>query len=415
MVGSVSQTIIYGPLFSDTLFMETITNSKLAPEHVDWPVHLGKSIELANNVINTNPNPRVGCVIVSRKGETAEGWHEKPGLAHAEIMALQDAESKQVDIKGATAFVSLEPCAHKGRTGPCAEALVAAKIDKVVIAAIDPNPKVAGKGVAILESAGISVFHLVDFELRARAVNPGFFKRFETGLPFVRLKLAMSLDGRTALANGLSQWITGTEARADVQRLRASSSAVITGIGSVLNDDPSMNVRVNEINLSDAEVELNKLSMDRQPLRVIIDSKLRTPGTAKIFGPGRVKIFTLAEKAAAEAYRQSAQLADDVDVIQCSNDPTTTEKGVDLRSVLESLAQFECNDVLVEAGATLSAAFIQAGLVDEVLVYLAPKLLGADAKPLFTLTGLTNMGDVPEFTTKSVTQLGQDIRITLSV
>ncbi|MFT4888524.1 MAG: diaminohydroxyphosphoribosylaminopyrimidine deaminase [Pseudohongiellaceae bacterium] len=393
--------------------MQIIPNAKLDLKFLDWPVYMAQATSLAQNVINTSPNPRVGCVIVCRSGQLALGWHEMPGHAHAEIMALSSAKTSGLNVKGATVFVSLEPCAHHGRTGPCAEALVNAGVEKVVIATLDPNPIVSGKGVAIMESAGIEVIHLFDFEEQARSINSGFFKRMETGLPFVRVKLAMSLDGRTALANGESQWITSADSRRDVQRLRASVSAVVTGVESVLKDDPLMNVRADALGLTGVEKAANKLSLDKQPLRVILDSTLRTPSSAKIYGPGAVKLFTLASKQEMAAYSESIPAGCNVKVVSTPAALIQGKKRVNLLSVLESLAQIECNDVLVEAGPTLCGAFIDAKLVDELVVYIAPKLLGANSRPLLELKELTLLAQAPEFRVAELSQIGADIKVVL--
>lgn len=414
-----SLLIVFPRTWLILLTMKILPNAKLDIEVTDWPVHMAQAISLAQGVINTAPNPRVGCVIVCQSGQLANGWHEMPGQAHAEIMALGNAEKSGLDVKGATVFVSLEPCAHQGRTGPCAEALVNAGVGKVVIAALDPNPKVGGKGVAIIEAAGIDVFHLSDFETQARSVNPGFFKRMETGLPFVRVKLAMSLDGRTALASGESKWITSADARRDVQRLRASVSAVVTGVDSVLKDDPMMNVRIAELGLTEAETVSNKLSLGKQPARVILDSKLRTPPNAKIFGvgsahdSGSIKLFTVASEPEVTAYRESISSNRNVEVISTPETLIQGQKRVNLLSVLESLAQIECNEVLVEAGSTLCGAFIEAKLVDELVVYIAPKLLGADAKPLLELKELSLLAQAPEFRIGELSQVGEDIKVVL--
>lgn len=380
-------------------------------EFNDWPDHMARAISVAQNVMTASPNPRVGCVIQCRSGDCIEGWHEAPGQAHAEVMALAKGDQAGLDVTGATVFVSLEPCAHQGRTGPCAQALVKAKVSKVVIASLDPNPKVAGKGVEILEAAGVEVVHMIDFDAPARAINLGFFKRFELGLPFVRLKLAMSLDGKTAMASGESKWITSAAARQDVQRMRASVAAVMTGIGSVLEDDPAMNVRVEEMNLSAAEAELNKLLLAKQPIRVLLDSRLRTPTRARILGPGSVIIYTLVAAEQREEFRES--LPDTAEVELIAGNAQQSPERVELGSVLESLAQKECNEVLIEAGATLCGAFIDAGLVDEMVIFIAPKLLGADAKPLLALQELTNLSEAPNFRVHELTQVGQDIKVTL--
>lgn len=395
--------------------MKTLANSQLGDEFMDWPVYMARAIEIAANVINTNPNPRVGCVIVQADQIVAEGWHVFPGEPHAEIAALEAARLKQQSVVGATAFVTLEPCAHYGRTGPCALALVEAQIARVVIAATDPNPKVSGKGIEILESAGIKVFQLSAFDSQAKALNPGFHKRHELGLPWVRLKLASSLDGRTALANGESKWITGTKARADVQKMRLASSAIVTGVNCVIKDDPRMNVRVDELNLSMEEQRLNQRSMAVQPLKVVLDSSLRTPITAQILRVGRVLIFTKADSAKCSEFLSRLPKGHQVQVVEASGTAATSSQRVDLRFVLEFLAQMECNDVLVESGTVLGSAFVYEGWVDELVVYIAPKLMGADAMPLVNKTGIASMDDLLGFKIKSLAQFDNDIKVTMTV
>lgn len=380
--------------------MKTLTQP-LSGDQVNWPALMQRALELATRVVSTHPNPRVGCVVVHGNEVVGEGWHEAPGEVHAEVAALAAAGERAV---GASVFVTLEPCAHQGRTGPCSQALIQAGVKEVIIAVLDPNPKVAGKGVRDLEAAGIPVFHLADYEPEARALNLGYFARREQGLPRVTIKLAMSLDGRTAMADGTSKWITGAAARADVQRLRLQSSAIITGINTVLVDDPSLTVRPDELAMSAAEAQRNKLMLARQPLRVIIDSQLRTPGTARVIAAaGEWAIFTLdpGQPTALEATRIHRVPADAIGLI-------------DLRSVLESLAgEFECNDVLVEAGPTLGGAFLRAGLVDQLVIYMAPKLLGSDARPLLEIPGLATMSDAVDLTLREVRQFGNDLRLTL--
>ena len=271
--------------------MKKIRNDELGPEFIDWPVYMRRAIDLARQAINTSSNPRVGCVLVTNQEIVGEGWHIAIGEDHAEIMALKQAGDRSAS---SIAFVSLEPCSHTGRTGPCSDALIHAGVSQVVIASIDPNPAVAGSGVEKLVAAGIPVTQLIDFDSLARAATPGYFKRREQGIPYVRCKLAMSLDGRTALANGQSKWISGPASRSDVQRLRAASGAVITGIETVLADDPSLNVRISDLNLHPEELARNELSLSTQPLRVILDSRLRTPDAAKILtSPGEVKVFSI--------------------------------------------------------------------------------------------------------------------------
>lgn len=382
--------------------MQAYSNSALNSEFIDWPVHMRRALELATSVLSAAPNPRVGCVIVRDGRVIGEGWHSAAGQAHAEVAAMRAAGD---EVRGATVFVSLEPCAHSGRTGPCADALVAAGVARVVIAGIDPNPAVAGNGIRILEAAGIEVAHLVDFEAPAQALNRGYFKRRQQGLPWVTCKLAMSLDGRTALANGDSKWITGPAARADVQRLRASSCAIVTGIATVLFDDPSLTVRQAELALNKEELATNTLALAREPLRVILDRQGRTPPTAKILGSGeRVKVYCGVDAASTLALPAAVQ------VLPVAANP----EGVDLCSVLESLAsEFECNEILVEAGSILSSAFISAGLVDELIVFIAPQLLGSDARALFEASGLSALTAAPRFELSDVQRIGDDVRLTL--
>lgn len=383
--------------------MKSLSSHQLESDQFDWPVHMQRALDLASSVISAHPNPRVGCVIVRDQQVLAEGWHKAPGQAHAEAMALQVASESGVDVAGATVFVSLEPCAHHGRTGPCCEALIAAKVATVVVAIEDPNPEVAGKGIRAMEEAGIEVFQLAEFESRAEVVNRGYFKRRRQGIPWVTLKSAMSLDGRTAMADGEAKWITGPAARADVQRLRLRNSAVITGVNTVLLDDPSMNVRRESLQLSDKEAAHNEWLLQQQPLRVVLDSHLRTPGTAKILTlPGDSLLYTTSEEAPEQLGGAT--------VSRLQGDSGR----VDLRSVLESLAaEHEATDVLVEAGPTLSGAFMRAGLVDELIVYVAPKLLGSDARPLMEIAGLGTLAECVELEWQSVDAVGQDLRLTL--
>ena len=382
--------------------MKKIRNDELGPEFIDWPVYMRRAIDLARHAINTSSNPRVGCVLVTNQEIVGEGWHIAIGEDHAEIMALKQAGDRAAS---SIAFVSLEPCSHTGRTGPCSDALIHAGVSQVVIASIDPNPAVAGSGVEKLVAAGIPVTQLIDFDSLARAATPGYFKRREQGIPYVSCKLAMSLDGRTALANGQSKWISGPASRSDVQRLRAASGAVITGIETVLADDPSLNVRISDLNLHPEELARNELSLSTQPLRVILDSRLRTPDTAKILTlPGEVKVFSIEppapdkNRASNVTYRQVA----------------ASGKRVSLHSVLDSLAaDFACAEVLVEAGPTLSTAFIKAGLVDELIVYIAPKLLGSDARSLLNIAGIESMSDSLNFEITDLRQVDRDIRVVL--
>jgi len=377
-------------------------NTELDAAFLDWPVHMQRALDLADSVLTAAPNPRVGCVLVHDGQVISEGWHSAAGADHAEVMALTNAGREP---RGATAFVSLEPCAHHGKTGPCSDALIAAGIARVVIPMQDPNPEVAGKGIAKMEEAGIEVIMLPDFEAAARRLNPGFFHRIEQGRPLVRMKLAMSLDGRTALASGASKWITDAASRSDVQRLRAASSAVLTGVGTVLADDPSLNVRRDELELSEAQLLSNELNLQEPPLRIVLDSRRRMPPTAKLLGlDGQVVVYSTASA-------ENSELLDSENV-----DLRLAGSGdrVDLQTVLESLAaDYQCNDVLIEAGPTLCGAFFQSKLVDELVIYIAPKLLGSDAKPLLDLVGITQMSAAPEFQIIETQQLDNDVKLVL--
>jgi diaminohydroxyphosphoribosylaminopyrimidine deaminase/5-amino-6-(5-phosphoribosylamino)uracil reductase len=279
---------------------------------------------------------------------------------------------------------------------------VEAGVARVIIAMVDPNPKVSGAGVRILEEAGIEVFHMPDFETQAREMNPGFCSRMERGLPFVRAKLGMSLDGRTALANGESQWITGEAARADVQRLRAQTSAILTGSGTALADDPRLTVRLDQLVLDEQEKVAAEHALASQPLRVLLDSRMRTPGTAQLFAGDDVLVFT------SDPVSQNSLPAHIETIVAPS-----ASSGLDLRYVLESLSRRGCNEVLIEAGPTLVGEFLRAGLLDELVVYMAPRLLGSDAKPMLELTGISSLNDTPTFDVIEVTPLGHDLRMLL--
>lgn len=388
--------------------MLVVESTKLGIDTVDYQLHMHHALELAENVLTTSPNPRVGCVIVGAQGDkeiVGEGWHQQPGAAHAEINALVAAGENAHD---AIVFVSLEPCAHHGKTPPCADALVAAGVRQVVIASLDPFPEVAGKGIGKIEAAGIEVIHLIDFESRAKKINAGYFKRLTGGLPFVRCKLAMSLDGRTAAANGESKWISCADSRAEVQRLRAASCAIVTGIDTVLQDDPALTVRVNELGLTERERSLNQFVQSRQPMRVVLDSRLRMPETARILQQtGSTRLFTLS--------RESRNYPAETEVIQ-AKPASDNESRVDLVNMLELLvSNYAVNEVLLEAGPTLSGAFVQAGLVDELIVYIGSKLLGSDGRPLMELPGLQSMADQVGLTIKNVAQIGSDCRIIASL
>jgi diaminohydroxyphosphoribosylaminopyrimidine deaminase/5-amino-6-(5-phosphoribosylamino)uracil reductase len=350
--------------------------------------HMARAIQLAaRGMYTTDPNPRVGCVIVKDDRVIGEGWHERVGEAHAEVHALQQAGEQ---AKGATAYVSLEPCCHHGKTPPCSDALIAAQLGRVVVAMQDPNPQVAGNGMRQLTEAGIQV-ELGLLEAQAKALNPGFIQRMQTRRPYVRNKLAMSLDGRTAMADGESKWITDEAARQDVQRLRARSSAILTGVGTVLADDPALTVRLPET--------------ERQPLRVIVDTNLSTPLTARLLQePGQTLIMTAnADEDLHEALRQVG-----AEVVQISSDG----QAIDLHVVLEKLAERNINEVLLETGATLSGAMLEAKLIDEMVIYMAPLLMGDNARGLYRLPHLHHMVDRIELEIRDVRPLGKDLRIT---
>lgn len=332
-----------------------------------------RAFELARSVLSCAPNPRVGCVIVRDGRRAGEGFHAGAGREHAEIAALAvDPDSGA----GATVFVTLEPCSHEGRTGPCTRALIEAGVKQVIVAGLDPNPQVSGVGQ--LEAAGIEVFRFEDFAAEAALLNEGFLRRMDLGRPFVRCKLAMSLDGRTALADGQSKWITGPEARADAQLLRAASCAIVTGVNTILADDPALNVRPDALKGGDRVLAEARLAEAGQPLRVIVDSKLRTPRKAKTLSlPGEVKIFSLWG-------RDAARFPDSVELISAS----ASQERVGLEFVLNCLAtRFECNEILVEAGPFLGGALLTAGLIDELVIYMGARLLGSDARPLLEFAG----------------------------
>lgn len=345
--------------------------------------YMARAIQLARKgLYTTTPNPRVGCVIVNDGQVFGEGYHQIAGQAHAEINALNSAGE---NARGGCAYVTLEPCSHTGKTGPCSDALIQAGINRVVFGMEDPNPLVAGRGLEKLSDAGIEVVGPV-LEDEARALNLGFIKRMQRKLPYVRCKLAMSLDGRTAMASGESKWITGPAAREDVQRLRAQSCAIVTGVGTVIHDEPAMTVRLS--------------GEDRQPLRVVVDSHNRSSEDAEILQQPGKTIIACSENAACPASSKKVFW------------PMSEKNGqVNLLRLLMKLAEEGCNEVLVEAGATLSGAFLSAGLVDEIIVYMAPKLLGSSARPLFELPINTMAGQLA-VSIKDIRAVGCDWKIT---
>jgi len=351
-----------------------------------------RALALAESgLYSTPPNPAVGCVLARWGQAVGEGFHARAGGAHAEIAALEDAGAAAA---GATAYVTLEPCSHFGRTPPCVDALIAAGVSRVVVAMRDPNPAVDGGGLARLAAAGIpTVVGLMAEE--AAELNRGFASRMARGRPWVTLKLGASLDGRTALANGTSKWITGEPARADVQRLRARASAVVTGSGTVVADDPLLTAR-------DPRFELR----GRRPLRVVLDTQLRTPPTAHVLSvAGPTLILTRDPNSPrAAALREAGASVEGV---------AAGAGGLDLGAVLTRLAELECNEVLVEAGPTLAGEFLRAGLADEIVVYMAPVVLGSAARSLFNMPVLERMSDRREFEWRVVERIGDDLRLTL--
>ncbi|WP_275627751.1 bifunctional diaminohydroxyphosphoribosylaminopyrimidine deaminase/5-amino-6-(5-phosphoribosylamino)uracil reductase RibD [Pseudomonas sp. 273] len=355
--------------------------------------HMARALELARKgLYSTHPNPRVGCVIVKDGQVIGEGWHVRAGEPHAEVHALRQAGDA---ARGATAYVTLEPCSHFGRTPPCADALVKAGVARVVAAMQDPNPQVAGQGLRRLAEAGIEVACGV-LEAEVREVNTGFIKRMETGLPFVRVKLAMSLDGRTAMASGESQWITGAAARRVVQRLRARSSVVLSGADTVLLDAARLTVRPDELGL---DAEQTALAAARQPLRVLVDGRLRVPLGAAFYQAGPALVASCAERDGFAGEGRELLVLPGAD------------GHVDLAKLLAELGARGANEVLVEAGPRLAGAFARLGLVDEYLIFIAPKLLGSSARPLLELP-LEKMAEARALKIDDIRAVGDDWLVT---
>lgn len=357
---------------------------------------MARALQLARfGLYTTHPNPRVGCVIVCDGQIVGEGWHKRAGEPHAEIHALRMAAEA---ARGADVYVTLEPCSHFGRTPPCANALMQAGVGRVVAAMVDPNPLVAGNGLRLLEQAGIATASGL-LESEARALNPGFITRMERNRPFVRVKMAMSLDGRTAMASGESVWITGEAARRDVQFLRAQAGAVLTGIGTVLTDDPSLNVRL-------TPAELGIADDVRQPLRVVLDTALRFPLGAKLLSlPGQTLIYTCSADRQKIAQLQQAG----VNIRQFSG------AKLYLPEVMAALVADGITEVHVEAGATLSGALLEQGFADELVIYMAPHLMGSGARPLFDLPHIARMQERMALTIRDIRAVGGDWRIIASL
>ena len=363
--------------------------------HQYW---MAKALQLARKgLYSADPNPRVGCVVVKDNISIAEGWHEYPGGPHAELNAI----GKQAIPKGCQFYISLEPCSHLGKTPPCVDALIELQPASVVIATQDPNPLVAGQGIARLKTAGIEVIYGV-LEAQARRINCGFISRMERNRPYLRVKMAASLDGRSALCNGVSQWISGEAARLDVQRLRASSSAILTSARTVASDDPLMNVRL-------SSAALGQRIKVRQPVRVIVDSKLSLNGSERIFstdGP----IWILTANTDKTAHRPLQQAGAEVVILG-----NTKRSGqIDLTQMMQYLASREINEVHTECGQHLAGALIQHKLVDEIVLYMAPCLLGSKARGLFDLGDITQMENRLNFQISDMRMIGEDIRLTLA-
>jgi diaminohydroxyphosphoribosylaminopyrimidine deaminase/5-amino-6-(5-phosphoribosylamino)uracil reductase len=361
--------------------------------------YMARALQLAERGLwTTQPNPRVGCVIV-RDGEiVGEGWHEVAGEPHAEIHALRKAKEKAA---GATCYVSLEPCCHYGRTPPCTDALIKAGIARVVIAMTDPNPLVSSKGLEQLSKAGIAVTTSI-LSNEVEQLNPGFFMRMRHNRPYIRCKMAMSLDGRTAMASGESHWITSKEARRDVQGLRARSSAIMTGAGTVLADDPRLTVREEEL-----PSYLPKPTLLKQPLRVVVDAHLSTPTDASLLQqPGQTVIFTASHS---HSLTEMLTKAGATVIYMPSRD-----KQIDLQAMCHKLASdYEVNELHIETGATLAGAMLRAGLIDELVIYLAPLLMGNKARPLFNLPDLHALSQKIPLEIAEVRAIGSDWRLTV--
>ncbi|MCU7958458.1 MAG: bifunctional diaminohydroxyphosphoribosylaminopyrimidine deaminase/5-amino-6-(5-phosphoribosylamino)uracil reductase RibD [gamma proteobacterium symbiont of Bathyaustriella thionipta] len=356
---------------------------------------MARALRLARlGLYTTHPNPRVGCVIVKNGEIVGQGWHYQAGQAHAERIALQQAGDK---AKGSSVYVTLEPCSHYGRTPPCADALIEAGVARVVAAMTDPNPLVSGAGLQKLQAAGIQVESGL-LQTQAEALNPGFVKRMRSGLPWVRCKMAMSLDGRTAMANGESKWITGEAARQDVHKLRARSDAIMTGIGTVLADDPGLNVRLPKAALPGVLSEEDIPA----PKAVVLDSRLRMPPAARLLSlSGETLVLTCLQDSPAMSGAEVITVAQ-------------KDRRIDLQAALQLLASKDINEVMLECGATLAGSMLQQGLVDELIVYMAPHLMGDAARGLLSMPAIKNMRDRIALQFQDVRQVGDDLRLTLT-
>ena len=354
--------------------------------------YMALALQLARKgIYTTHPNPVVGCVIVKQGNIVGRGWHESAGQAHAEVNALRQAGKSAA---GATLYVTLEPCSHQGKTPPCVKAIIKAAISRVVIAIEDPDPRVNRSGISALQHAGIAVTLGIG-RAQATYLNRAFLKRVTSGMPWVTLKIATSLDGKTAMADGESQWITSQSARQDAHKLRAAASAILTGVGTILRDDPNMTARLS--------------GLQRQPLRIILDTHLSTPVNAKILrGAGTVLVVTAnSEDEAAIALRQQSA----VEIINCR----TAYGRIDLHQLMHELGRREMNSILLEAGSRLSGSMLEQGLVDEIVVYMAPDLLGGDARDMFKIPRLEHIADKLKLEYKEVIRVGRDLKLTLEL
>lgn len=353
---------------------------------------------------STKPNPAVGCVITQGDQIIGQGWHKKAGEAHAEINAINDALANGHDLEGTTAYVTLEPCSHYGKTGPCSEALAKHKVGRLVAAMEDTNPLVSGNGFKICQTAGMSV-SVGLFAEEAKLINEGFIYAMEKKLPFVRLKMASSLDGRSAMSSGESHWITGEASRKQVHKMRAQHGALITGIGTVLADDPSLNVRLS----SDELAEMNLTEENCHPIRVVLDANLSMPTDAKMLSlPGRTVLISTKQTIEDNRHIVDAFLEQGAEIVAVAAEGDK----LDIESVLQYLFEAEnVNEVMVEAGAVVAGAFIQSGFVNEIHTFYAPILMGQEAKPMFSLEGMEKMNDKIEFSLKTLEQVGEDIHM----
>lgn len=358
--------------------------------------YMRKALDLAERgLYSSRPNPRVGCVVVKDSSIVGTGWHQKAGENHAEVDALREAGA---EASGATLYVTLEPCNHYGKTPPCAMAVIESGVERVVVAMKDPNPLVAGSGISRLESAGIQV-DVGLLEAEARHLNIGFISRMERNKPWVRCKLAMSLDGHTALTSGESKWITGEDARRDVQRLRARSCAVITGVSTIKYDDPSMNVRAEQM-----EVDFDHYSSPSQPLRVIMDTHLSVPPQARLFSrPGEVLIATCSQHSLSPMLKENPEIS-----VFRQGDKSDE---VSPEAVIAELGSRGANEILIEAGSRLSASFLRSNLIDELWIYVAPKLFGSSSRSLFSLPEVHSLAEAQPLELVEALPVGQDVRL----